>query len=478
MRTVFDQGDHIPFDYEVGQQIIIQMSERGHSVPVSCVVIGRCTSAGVLRGLLIRDNKGHHYTFDNATAKLTKAEASTEIDKIFEYETNQTQEEQTMNVIAIKTLASWPDGTQVECVEGVLASLWEAKTGISEKGVNKGKPWSLQNGVIRDMHQDEHRITFATPDVAQPMSNKGKMVRISCKVNTKGMSGLKLKIGEYNGNETRDLWVTDTAKIEFLGAGGEPMPQQAPRVGQAAPTQPGASSVQGVASGGRSGGCSPASTVATRVTDYFKVLQEVYAQYSKFEQDPEAPLIPGLTPAEIKDIATHISMTYRGDYGCYMPPIFVEGQAQSTGSTPLARWQDFLHAKKTIKASKDVRLGDLDDVELSCQIAWALTAKADGLGPEAAALRGQLILASAEKGWSPRDVLTKRIGASKEYESGDITDDGVNLWSRDKHDCEFMSLDDEQCIRILTSLTGALVEMKAATETAHPITEENNEIPD
>jgi hypothetical protein len=108
----------------------------------------------------------------------------------------------------------------------------------------------------------------------------------------------------WQGKTSVSLNIPDKAAIQITA-------DSAPS--QSAATQGRAVSVQ-------SGGSFDQSPVRERVHYYLQVLLEVADQYKKLQSDVQERL-PKLTASDIKDIATHMSMTYRGEFGSYAKPI-------------------------------------------------------------------------------------------------------------------------------------------------------------
>jgi len=121
------------------------------------------------------------------------------------------------------------------------------------------------------------------------------------------ISGKGISRGDYNGKKS--ISVPDKCPITIL----EDSPVSAGS---------GTAATQGRGGSAQSGGNLDASPVRERVHCYFQVLKEVAGQYKKLQEDSQEGTIPKLTASDIKDIATHLSMTYRGEFGSYAKPIF------------------------------------------------------------------------------------------------------------------------------------------------------------
>lgn len=245
-----------------------------------------------------------------------------------------------------------PADYQIEGVEGTLATLWEWKEG-------KGKFPGSQAGAMRDAFGNEHRIEFVGREPMDINRWKGKRIRVSSKNGARGMSGVKLKVDEWKGKTIRKIWVTKTGILEEL-QNGQPArsADTAPSGGAPAPGR------QGPPPEDHAG-----DNVELRIFRYFKILGKVYEGYEAMR---EKFSLPEVSEEEMHRIATHISMTFRGQYGSYAPPIFREAKpAQSTeppaGSAPAgqdappeekpkpkapAGWREFIHPNKKMPLGK------------------------------------------------------------------------------------------------------------------------------
>lgn len=122
----------------------------------------------------------------------------------------------------------------------------------------------------------------------------------------------KMKSGELTNN-----WkiIGESADAD------KPLPH--PATSSQPATKSAAASGSGV-NGGGSEGVLPESPVSQRVHDYLMILGEVKRQVNGTEAD--------LPWEAVKDIATHISMTYRGQYGSYRPPVFAAGAGETSAA--------------------------------------------------------------------------------------------------------------------------------------------------
>lgn len=69
-------------------------------------------------------------------------------------------------------------------------------------------------------------------------------------------------------------------------------------------------------------------TIQTRINTYLSIMDEVVRQVKKrnpLRCDNDTPLA-GFSPSDIKEITTGISMSYKGQYGVYAPPVFGDSE--------------------------------------------------------------------------------------------------------------------------------------------------------
>ena len=293
-----------------------------------------------------------------------------------ENQTTTKEHNMSANPVSVADLNSYKDGQVIPCFEGVITKLYAAKTGTS-----KGRPWSFQGGFVKDMNGDEHRITFAGPAQAQDENDaKGKRIRLtptSVKGKIKGLT-MKIEDNEKDPNEPyRKIQVDEGCKIELVNGSAS---QPSGKSSSASSPPPGSSQRH-----------TPQheSTVEDRVTGYFGVLMAVNASFKA-----NADQLPALTHTDLKDIATHISMTYRGDYGSYAPPVFRRDIQSSFGEPKMAgttspqsteepAWKSFVHPKRG-KPLGEIPLGTKDKVGgLASLIKWAVNTNPDSLAEAA-----------------------------------------------------------------------------------------------
>lgn len=198
-----------------------------------------------------------------------------------------------MDPIPLAQLEHKDHGDSIRCVEGVVISIFQ------EKNDPYGK-WVIQNATIEDS-SGKHSVMFNHRSTIQPTEIQGKCIRINAGTKGTKFRGLSLDISEYQGTPIRKIKVSDGARVEVLE---NSQPQSKPVVQQ-----------KPVNNYNNKAVISNGSTVSTRVDLYFQVLEEVNERFSKGCKVP-------LSPSDLNDIATSISLSYRGDKGSYLEPVF------------------------------------------------------------------------------------------------------------------------------------------------------------
>lgn len=377
--------------------------------------------------------------------------------------------EQTMSElkpISFEALASKEHEDKIGCVEGRLSTLYDAKTGTTKAG----KDWSLQDGVLKDASGNEHRVCFAAgQDVGRL---KGRMIRLTSHVGEKGMSGLYMKEDTYTNKQgkevtTRKIHVTATANIEEVGSSGQPAPSSAkPQSTEHKPME------------SQTSNSDPAEV---RIANYFSVFNRVCLAAGK---DPDE-VVHGLSSSDIKEITTGICMSFKGQYGAYLPPHFADregaeetmkrheaavGKSQqatqedeagekdspkkTSPSEKPASWRECVHPKKK------VALGDLEEEDLMTLIDWAHTAEPkseDGI-----ALRSQILVADAELRYDyskkVSSAMTKK-GLGGKFEEEDVDEVCNTKWGSD-----FSELNTAQLYELLSGIGDHVKEMVGLRE--------------
>lgn len=109
---------------------------------------------------------------------------------------------------------------EIERIDGIITKLYEPK--------DAGQ-YQRQNGYFKDSEGNSMMITFAVPEVFQPLENENKRYIIECKKQTSGkgagrMSGVKFKLEKAKGKEYPKIWVTGTAIIKVVSEGDSSTP--------------------------------------------------------------------------------------------------------------------------------------------------------------------------------------------------------------------------------------------------------------
>lgn len=221
------------------------------------------------------------------------------------------------NPTPLKDLANFMNKQVIPCIEVTLASLKpDIKRGTGEYG-----DYAYQSGSFKDAQGGSAYFSFSgNDDCFFKSSDVGTKIRIECGTDKKGApAGLVWGVRPSGDKTYTTINLDNRAKISYFNGQGSPS--------HGAPTQGRAVSVQ---SGGSQAGLDQ-SPVRERVHCYFEVLKEVSAQYKHLQSTAEQDgiKIPALTASDIKDITTHLSMTYRGEFGSYAKPIFQQEKKPS-----------------------------------------------------------------------------------------------------------------------------------------------------
>lgn len=208
------EGDFVPMHRTLhGRSEIIFQREK-----FSCIVVkigeGWSVHRDVATGLLFRE--------DDKTGSVTK----------------ETTETKTANThTAMHKISSYTDvldakiKNTIKIVEGKLVYLSEPSRGKVRSGQNAGNDYALQNGSLKFANGKEVKVFFSCEDVIQPMSRKGKNIRISCSHSDKhGYVGVyRDETNEYTDKKNKlhesepQIRLTSTAIVEVLNAAGEPV---------------------------------------------------------------------------------------------------------------------------------------------------------------------------------------------------------------------------------------------------------------
>lgn len=124
----------------------------------------------------------------------------------------------TLPVTPLSQLSSFVKGQQILCIEGTVVKIYDKKEGVGDYG-----PWVMQDINLSD-NGVEHKVTIGDAKKLLDQSHQGKRIRLSAGTDGKGqLSGLKYDVREKDGKEYRKVQVGGWAKIEQLGASGEPV---------------------------------------------------------------------------------------------------------------------------------------------------------------------------------------------------------------------------------------------------------------
>lgn len=286
-----------------------------------------------------------------------------------------------MKTYTVKELSALPHDCPVEAVEGILVSLYDPET-VKKDGSPIQYPY--QNGVLKGDDGAEHRIRFTDPTVFQPKELKGKRILLKSIHGKHGITGLKIR--DDSEPKWRRLSVSSTAQIEVAGRNGAQQQPTGPSR-HTPPAAPPASQSTETAE--------PTSTVAERIAAYLDIVAEVKAQADKKGL--------GLSLDNIKDVATHISMTYRGQYGSYASPVFSKTAGEAPVAVNPAAWKDVASPSTGIALGK---LAKDDPAKFAEVVAWAFQKmKEQNLKPAVAAYRDAALAGASEMGLTPSEVF-------------------------------------------------------------------------
>lgn len=162
-------------------------------------------------------------------------------------------------------------------VEGVLVTLYDQKTGEKD-----GKPWAMQNGMIKD-ETGKMKVVFSGHD-AISLLMRGQRIQLEAFTSKQhGLVGIKVKENTWKEKTTKEIWVTGTAKILFPDVEGDPEPQDEPRT--AAEPRTGPIGVAGKA--GPCGGANGKEIASHRVAQYRMLYEICYEEAVEFGMKTE-----------------------------------------------------------------------------------------------------------------------------------------------------------------------------------------------
>lgn len=220
-----------------------------------------------------------------------------------------------MEPLSIEQLGHKEPGDSVRCFEGKITDAFPPK-----RGNKNGKDWALQNAKI-EQGGSVIKVLFNHEGHFLGKDSVGQTIRLMCSAKGNKLQGVTLAENTYNGVTERLLQVSRSAIVELNPDSSESTPPQSKAAARPASSPPARS-----ASSPPPRPVGNGTSVDRRVALYFKVFDEVCAR-------AELSSVK-LTPSDLKDVATHISMTYRGDYGAYAEPVFAEGASSETAPAP------------------------------------------------------------------------------------------------------------------------------------------------
>lgn len=220
------------------------------------------------------------------------------------------------NPTPLKDLANFMNKQVIPCIEVTLSSLKpEIKRGTGEYG-----DYAYQSGSFKDAQGGSAYFSFSgNDDCFFKQSDVGTKIRIECGTDKKGApAGLVWGVRQSGDKTYTTINLDNRATISYFNGNTSAPSQSATTQGRAV----------SVKSGGSQAGLDQ-SPVRERVHCYFEVLKEVSAQYKHLQSTLEEGTLPKLAASDIKDITTHLSMTYRGEFGSYAKPIFQQEKSSS-----------------------------------------------------------------------------------------------------------------------------------------------------
>lgn len=346
--------------------------------------------------------------------------------------------------IPLSELDEYEDGQIIECVEGVITSIYAAKQGT------KGKfKWSYQGGYLTDDDQNEHRFTFEGVKLVAPHegknSVKGKRVRISAVRSGGELKYVFLKEEENTNDKSnpyRKIHVQEGAKIEWLdrkegnegvGNDGEEEPEGKPQSRGTSQRSSG-----GGSNGG--GGSRPSHgqiPFRTRVRAHLSAMAIYNEVYEEFKA--KGVKLPELTSEDIRSgtIAIIISsqraepLPFFGEKkegNSQSTDGDAEGQvtnfdqaAEDTQKEKVKTWRDFVHQRsgKTLGEWEKE-----DEGKLFTWAEWAYSSELEEDDKEGRIFQANILQMCAEKNIRPGTIFTVKVsdheGYNKTYSDNDL----------------------------------------------------------
>jgi hypothetical protein len=204
------------------------------------------------------------------------------------------------------------DKQVIACVEGRISKVQEKIA----SGTGQYGDWAMQFGAITDASNVHHNWTITDESLFLTQQDVGSTIRYESMPQSKGgPAGVTMSIrNDKQGNPQRSIKIDNRACVTRVD--GKP----ASSGGQSAPTQQRAVSAQ-------SGPPPEKLPVRNRIHLYLNILAETWAQIGN-RQD-----LPAITVSDVKDIATHISMTYDNREN-YQQPMFKKPEAPKPAPKP------------------------------------------------------------------------------------------------------------------------------------------------
>lgn len=331
-----------------------------------------------------------------------------------------------MKPTPLSDLAELENKFPIICVEGKLIEFFSKPS----TGGSGEKTWTRYDGTLSD-GKLEHRVSFWMDSVPACV-RKGSSIRIvHGKDKHDKPAGLSMSDRTSGGKNYRSITVDDRAIITL--AGGDSTTPEDSSAPQSQSTHQDALQRSSGPSGGRSAGHDN-SPVDVRVAQYLKIAKVVCEQTGKDWDE----FTSSMTNEDIRSITTGISMTYRGDYGAYAPPVFGGVQTladapehtwegdKPTKKAPVPSWKTFPHPKKKHPDGRVITLGEFDDEKFLAYASWAYTAH-PGQGDEdreTRAFQANVLMGATEKGLTPQrvflDVFAGKEGCGDTFTLDDL----------------------------------------------------------
>lgn len=396
-------------------------------------------------------------------------------------ETKQTKEQNTnmSKPVSFTDLAGYAHKQVIPCVEGKLTGLKEP--GHYKSGINEGKPY--QFGFLKDDSNREMRIKFDNEACIQPMSNKGKRIRVMAKAGSKGLSGVYMEVGEYQNKETRDIRCTATAIIEVLGAGGEKT-----ATSQERPDNGGSSDAPEHAS---KPSASSSVRKATHPVTIRRIAFDCLRAFHVFMTAQKALAEKGydvgdLSISDIKDMATSGRLAlvkneiipheawsdfkFPGDNGQSVDRAPTKASEKDLAEMPDQEWDGENHGSRTAEPppekpkrepskiswkdfvwpSTGKKLGDTPAADLLKYARWAATAELDDDETEAKMCVAMMAMCCADtRGWkSKAGVFISSLGMEEGFGES-FNEDDIAAYIRDRFDLKVEDLGDEEAVQLM-----------------------------